>query len=143
MASVTWWNRSVLVLAMACACGGGDKKVSKPEPVVEDDEDEAEELIPEEKFEEIQNTFERKASSVARCFPIAVESGEVDKNERIAISLGLVIQPDGSATKLEILGASKRSAALEACIIESVSRWQFTTLPRSVQYSYGFKLQSF
>ena len=144
MASVTWWSGTVLMLAMAGACGGGEKKAAKPEPVAEEEEeDEGEDLIPEEKFEEIQSTFERKSSTVARCFPIAVESGEVDKNERIAVSLGLVIQPDGSPTKLQILGASKRSEALEACVIESVSRWQFTTLPRALQYSYGFKLQSF
>ncbi len=143
MASVKWLSGAVLGMAMVAGCGGGEKKVAEPEPEIEEPEDEGEELIPEEKFEEIQSTFERKASTVARCFPIAVESGEVDKNERIAVSLGLTINPDGSPTKLEILGASKRSATLEKCVIESVSRWQFTTLPRAIQYSYGFKLQSF
>lgn len=144
MARVKWWSGAILVVAMSGACGGGEKKVAEPEPVAEEEpEDEGDEMIPEEKFGEIQRTFERKSSTVARCFPIAVESGEVDKNERVAVSLGLVIQPDGTPTELAILGASKRSATLEKCIIESVSRWEFTTLPRPLQYSYGFKLQSF
>jgi len=111
--------------------------------VDEEPEDEDEDLIPEEKFEEIKSIFERKANSVARCFPIAVESGEVDKDERIQLSIGLVIQPDGSPSNLEVLGASKRSKALEECVMESIRRWEFTTLPRPLQYSYGFKLQRF
>lgn len=139
-----WCGGCILVLATVSACGGSEKKASGPEPSgVEEPQDDGDDLIPEEKFEEIQGTFERKSSSVARCFPIAVEAGEVDKNERIAVSIGLLIQPDGSPSKLEILGASKRSAALEACILETVSRWQFTTLPRPLQFSHGFKLQSF
>ena len=128
----------------AAGCGGSEKKTAAPDPVeVDDDEDEGEDLIPEEKFEEIKNTFERKASTVARCFPLAVEAGELDQNERVQVNIGVVILPDGSPSELAILGASKRSKALESCILESVQRWEFTTLPRPLQYSYGFKLQNF
>ncbi len=152
MASV-WWRRSGLVASAAvlsslalsvAACGGSSKKVSEPEPIVEaEPEEEEEELIPEEKFEEIQGTFERKANTVARCFPLAVEAGEVGKNDRVQVNVGLRIQPDGSPTNIEILGSSKPSETLDACVIEAVGRWQFPTLPSVLEYSYGFKLQTF
>ncbi len=144
MGYVHWWS-SICCVGLLCAagCGGGEKKTAAPEPMEEVEEDDGEDLIPEEKFEEIKNTFERKATTVARCFPLAVESGEVDQDDRIQVSVGLVIQPNGSASQLEILGSSKRSKTLEACVLESVKRWQFTTLPKPLQYSYGFKLQRF
>jgi hypothetical protein len=137
------------VVAMACACGGSKKKV---DDTGDDDyvygqqkehEDTEGELIPEEKFEEIKRTFERKASTVARCFPEAVAAGELEKNDRVKLTLGLEIQPDGSSEKMEILASSKRSETLEACVMKSVSRWEFSTLPKPLQYSYMFTLQRF
>ncbi len=139
---------SIGMALLLCACGGGKKKDStSPDPGYvygqEEQHEDSEELIPEEKFELIKNTFERKASSVARCFPEAVAAGELGSDDRVKVTLGLVIQPDGSPSQLKIIGASKRSASLEACVIKSVSRWEFTTLPRSLEYSYGFVMQRF
>ena len=137
----------VLVLG-AAACGGGDKKVESgasdvTEESDEEEYDEDEGMIPEEKFGEIKSTFERKATTVARCFPEAVTAGEVDQNDRIKMTVGLVIKTDGSPSELEVLGSSKRSKTLEDCVLKSVSRWEFTTLPQPLQYSYGFVLQRF
>ncbi|MCP4446486.1 MAG: hypothetical protein GY811_14240 [Myxococcales bacterium] len=145
MGCIEWRNKVVLVGALvALGCGGSEKKPEAPEPEVSEEVDDEEvELVPVEKIEEIKSIFERRASSVARCFPIAVESGEVDPNERVQVSVGLVIQPDGSPSKVRILGSSKRSKALETCVIESVQRWEFITLPIPLEYSYGFKLQRF
>ena len=131
---------------IASACGSSDKKTETPSGYVygeEAEEEESDELIPEEKFDEIKNTFERKATTVARCFPEAVAAGEVDSNARVKVSVGLVIKPDGSPSELKILAASERSKVLEACVLQAVSRWEFTTLPKPLQYSHGFVLQRF
>lgn len=134
-------------MGVMVACGGGKtttKTTTADEVSEEDDyEDDGEMLIPEEKFEEIKRTFERKAGLVARCFPEAVAAGEVDKNDRIKLTVGVVIQPNGSASDIEILGTSKRSETIETCMVRTISRWEFTTLPKSLQYSYGFVLQRF
>ncbi len=137
------WSGLALVALYSAGCGGSEKKTVAPAPVEIEEEEEEEELIPEEKFDEIRHTFERKSSTVARCFPLAVEAGEVDQGARIKVSVGLVIQRDGSPSEIKIIGSSKRSETLERCIIESVGRWEFTTLPKPLPYSYGFKLQRF
>jgi hypothetical protein len=139
---------SIGMALLLCACGGSKKKDSDgPDDGYvygqEEEHEESEELIPAEKFDIIKATFERKASTVARCFPEAVTAGELGSEDRVKVTLGLVIQPDGSATQLRIVGASKRSKTLEACVIKSVSRWQFTTLPKSLEYSYAFVMQRF
>ncbi len=139
---------SVGMAILLCACGGGKKKDStSPDPGYvygqQEEHEETEELIPEEKFEQIKNTFERKASTVARCFPEAVKTGELDSEDRVKVTIGLVIQPNGTASQLKILGSSKRSAALEACVIATVKRWDFVTLPKPLEYSYGFVMQRF
>jgi hypothetical protein len=133
---------------LLCACGGSKKKSSTdsdPGYVYgqEDEHEDTDDLIHEEKFEQIKNTFERKASTVARCFPEAVKTGELDSEDRVKLTIGLVIQPNGSPSQLKVLGSSKRSAALESCVIKTVQRWEFTTLPKSIEYSYGFVMQRF
>jgi hypothetical protein len=136
---------SIAVAFALGACGGSQKTDDDTEIVFveEDSSSDDNELIPEEKFEQIKNTFERKATTVARCFPEAVETGEVSKNDRIKLTVGLVIKPDGSPSELKILGSSKRSKALEECVMKVVSRWEFTDLPKPLEYSYGFVLQNF
>ncbi len=143
MARMKWVSTLVLAAFWVAGCGGSEKKPAPPEPIQVEEEEEEEELIPEEKFDEIRHTFERKSITVARCFPLAVEAGEVDQEARIKVSVGLVIRRDGSPSKLKIIGSSQRSKTLESCILESVGRWEFTTLPKPLPYSYGFKLQRF
>jgi hypothetical protein len=138
--------QSIIAMSVMLSACGGSKGADEPtevEFVEQDSSSQGDELIPEEKFEEIKNTFERKASTVARCFPEAVETGEVDKNDRIKLTVGVVIKPDGSPSDMKILGTSKRSAALEGCVLKVISRWEFTTLPKPLEYSYAFVLQRF
>lgn len=138
------WLLTIALFALAC--GGSEKKaetVADESYEEEPEEEEDDVLIPEEKFEEIKRTFERKATTVARCFPEAVEAGELDINERVKLTVGLIIQPDGSSSELKVLGTTKRSKTLEACVVKSVGRWEFTTLPKPLRYSYGFVLQRF
>lgn len=139
---------SIGMALLLCACGGDKKKSStSPDPGYvygqEEEHEEGEELIPEEKFEQIKNTFERKASTVARCFPEAVKTGELDSDDRVKLNVGLIIQPNGAPSQLKVIGSSKRSKSLENCVIEAVERWEFVTLPRPLEYSYGFIMQRF
>ncbi len=139
-----------LAVSALPACGGGEKKTSttadnnvdnSDQSGDDDDDDDDDELIPEEKFDEIKNTFERKATTVAHCFPDAVSAGEATNNDRIKVTVSVEVQKDGHAKDLKILGSSKRSKTLESCILTAVSRWEFTTLPKPVVYSYAFVLQ--
>ena len=139
---------SIGMALLLCACGGS-KKMDSDGPDdgyvygQQEEHEETDELIPEEKFEQIKHTFERKASTVAPCFPEAVKAGELGSDDRVKVTVGLVIQKDGSATQLKIMGASKRSKTLESCVMKAVSRWEFTTLPKPLEYSHGFVMQRF
>ena len=62
----------------AAACGGGQQMAEAPDPVLEGDSGaEGDVLIPPEKFDEINRTFERKRNHVSRCFVVGVDAGEV------------------------------------------------------------------
>jgi hypothetical protein len=135
---------------LALGCGGsGKNEVVEPgddsSEVEESDSEETgeDELIPAEKFDEIRHTLERKASHISRCFPEAVEAGELTQNDKIKITVGLTIQPDGSPSDISILETTKESATVEECVKRTIGRWEFTTLPQSLKYSYGFVLQHF
>ncbi len=134
--------------AFAVGCGGGEKKVEEPTvPLIQQEEEEEyvdneDEMIPEEKFVEIKSTFKRKSTTVARCYPKAMDAGEVDKDGTVKVTVGMVIQKDGWAKDIVIAATSKRSATLESCVITAIGRWQFTELPSELPYSFTFVLQN-
>lgn len=134
-----------IVLIALIGCGGSEKK-SKPAPLVVEEEeeyvDQEDEMIPDEKFNEIQNTFERKSSTVARCYPDAAEAGEVDADGRVKVTVGMVIQKSGVPKDLKVIGTTKRSEMLESCVLRAIGRWQFTDLPNPLPYTFTFKLQN-
>lgn len=136
--------RSMMILALAIGCGGGDKKVSEPEPspAAEDDSaDTGPEMVAPEIHESIRRTFERKSAIVGRCFVAGLDAGEIKKTDRVIVTLDATITPAGQATEVAVREASKRSPALEACIIEMVEGWSFAEPPRPVKTSFNYVLE--
>lgn len=146
--SITGKSIGLAALFLALGCGGSKKKSeSPPTPLVSMEEeeeyvDQEDEMIPDEKFNEIQSTFERKSSTVARCYPDAAEAGEVEMDGRVKVTVGMVIQKSGVPKDVKIIGTTKRSAILESCVLRAIGRWQFTDLPNPLPYSFTFKLQN-
>ncbi len=151
-AIISWRRDSFLLglvgsLALA-SCGGSEKKSEPaPTPLVEMEEeeeyvDQEDEMISDDSFNEIKRTFERKSSTVARCYPDAVEAGEADKEGKIKLTVGMVIQKSGVPLELKVIGTTKRSAILETCVLEAIGRWQFSDLPQELPYTFTFMLQN-
>lgn len=145
-------TRNMLWLACVAllwsGCGGGDKNVEAPaddgvSAAEESESGDEGDLVPEEKFQEIRYTFERKSSLLSRCFPEAVEAGDLDAGDKVKLTIGLTIQTDGSPKDVHIVETTKKSATVDACVKRTVGRWQFTTLPKPLPYSYGLILQDF
>lgn len=136
---------ALVTLAAAIGCGGGEKRATEPETTTTaaDDGDDGDVLIPEEKFDEIRNVFERKVTHLSRCHPAGVEAGEVGGNEKVTVTVGMTIQEDGRPTDLRILERSKKSPALEACVLEAANRWMFPSLPKPLETSHIYVLQNF
>jgi len=133
------------------ACGGGSSNhpgdIAEPAPCPEcSDPDEArasggdDVLIPEEKYEEISALFDRKTGSISRCYVEGFEAGQVDKNKKGGVTVGLLIMPDGSSTSVRILKTSFGSPALEQCVLDLVKGWKFPTLPKALETSHTYVL---
>ena len=138
----------ILVLAGAFACGGSEAKPTGP--VAGQGADEADDqgsgdeaMIPPEKFDEIKRTFDRKQIQISRCFVSGVDAGEIEKSEKGVVTVGTVITTSGKASKVRVVETSFKSATLEKCVKETVEGWQFTTLPRELEYSYQYRLERF
>jgi hypothetical protein len=131
------------------ACGGSQGEQSTtPEPADEEmqaapADDGGDVLIPEEKFTEIQSTFQRKEPIVARCYAAAIEAGELEKNAKGYFTVGLTITPDGSPTQIKVLETNLESSSLESCVLGHVKTWKLATLPRSLEYSYTYQFERF
>ncbi|HLU68189.1 MAG TPA: AgmX/PglI C-terminal domain-containing protein [Kofleriaceae bacterium] len=147
--SIAWAGALAVALA-ACggAGGGGGDPVVEPGPCPEcsepDDtgpDDSADgTLIPEEKYEEIRKTFERKTGTVSRCYVEGFEKGEVEKTEKGYVTVGLVIGEDGRPSDVRVLDTSFRSGAVGDCVVRMVSGWTFTTLPKPLETSHTYVL---
>lgn len=127
------------------ACGGSQKKAEEPKVAEPEAEEPSEEevLIPEEKFGEINRAFERKTSMVSRCFVEALEAGEVKKNEKGFVTVGLTVLESGAPSKVRVLETSFKSKVIQDCVTGLVERWTFTTLPRPLEISHTYVLQQF
>ncbi len=135
------WVGAALVLGLAAAlgCGGGQAEPAAPaEPVAGGQPDDA--LIPEEKYDEIEGTFARKAAMVSRCHVEGVEAGDVERTEKGHVTVGLTIQPDGSPANVRVMESSFKSANVGDCVVRHVSSWSFPTLPKPLETSHTYVL---
>lgn len=139
-----------LLVAAACggSSGGGGEDVVEPAPCPEcttggDDGASGEvdsTIIPEEKYEEIKKTFERKTGTVSRCYVEGFEAGEVEKTEKGHVTVGLTIQPDGSPADVRVLETSFKSGKVGDCVVRMVGGWKFPTLPKALDTSHTYVL---
>jgi hypothetical protein len=97
-------------------------------------------LISDEKYEEIKATFERKTGTVSRCYVEGVEAGEVDKSEKGHVTVGLTVNPDGTASNVKVMESSFKSGKVGDCVVRMVSGWTFTKLPKPLDTSHTYVL---
>lgn len=142
------WLLGVVLAAAACggSSGGGEDTVEPapcPECTTGDDDapsDVDSTIIPEEKYEEIKKTFERKTGTVSRCYVEGFEAGEVEKSEKGHVTVGLTIQPDGSPSDVKVLETSFKSGKVGECMVRMVGGWKFPTLPKALDTSHTYVL---
>ena len=137
-------------LVLAAACGGssgGSEDTVEPAPCPEcttGDGDTPSEvdstIIPEEKYDEIKKTFTAKIGIVKRCYVEGFEAGEVEKAEKGHVTVGLIIQPDGSPSDVKVMESSFKSDKVGECLVRMVSGWKFPTLPKSLETSHTYVL---
>lgn len=135
------WAGAALILGVAAAagCGGGQAEPAAPARPAADDQD-RDALIPEEKYDEIEGTFARKAVMVSRCHVEGVEAGDVERTEKGHVTVGLTIQPDGRPTDVRVMESSFKSPKVGDCVVRHVSGWTFSTLPRPLETSHTYVL---
>ena len=135
--------RSLVIFALVIGCGGGEKKVDEPEQTADDDDsgDSEFEMAPQETLDAIRRTFERKSGIVGRCFVEGLDAGEVQKTDKVIVTLDATISPSGSASEVTVREASKRSAAIERCIVDMVKGWSFAEPPSPTKTSFTYVLE--
>ncbi|HET6611033.1 MAG TPA: AgmX/PglI C-terminal domain-containing protein [Kofleriaceae bacterium] len=131
---------SGMVLMMAC--GGSHKPAAEgPPPSTEETEpaeDPSQILIPPEKLDAIEATFTRHVSEVSRCFPKAVEAGELQATDKGYVTVGLTVTESGAPENVRAVEATLDSQVLKDCVTAEVSSWEFTTLPKPLDYSHTY-----
>jgi len=140
--------RIVLAAAIAlAACGGGEKKVEGPDSV--DDADDGDEgmdegeMVSQEVLDGIKRVFERKVTVVGRCWEKAVDAGDLQKNDKVILTVNTTIQPSGSPTDTTIIKSSAASETLKSCVVNMVSSWTFPQPPKSLPFSHIYRFEEF
>lgn len=143
-----WVSASLVVFvgALALGCGGcggngGGKSAStsnnttgnggdKPPPA----------QVTGEQLAELKRFFDRKRRVVTRCFTEALEADAIAVDQAF-ITVGLRIDPGGSAANVRVVKASIRVASLSDCVVSYVKSWTFPELAKAMDYSYRFGFQ--
>jgi hypothetical protein len=131
---------AALVLMLASeGCGGGQQEVESPGGAAAGAEQKSGgELIPEEKYEEINATFDRKTGSVSRCYGEGDQSGDPDRKGHVTVRL--TINKDGRTSEVGVMETSFKSAKVGECVVRLVKGWTFPTLPRPLETSHTYVL---
>lgn len=136
------------VFAMAIGCGGSKKPVSEPTPDIESTDDGASSeeeqgpvLIPPEKLDAIEAVFVRKRVVISRCFPAAIEAGELRPEDKGYVTVGLTVTSEGAPQNVRVVEATLDSQLLKSCVVEEVASWDFTTLPKPLDYSHTYAFE--
>jgi len=153
MRSKTWTTMVTVglaagLIAFACGCGGGQKtgdgddgegfKLEDRGPEYEPVDDV---MIPPEKYDEVNRALEKRGPGVSRCFAAAIEAGEVGKNEKGTVVVGVGVTPAGKATDVKVLPTSSlKKPGLSACVVEYIEATRFPTLPKRLDTTYAYKL---
>jgi TonB family protein len=77
-----------------------------------------------ERMDAIERLFARKTSDLQACW---VEEYEKSHNRKLEgdVTLQVVINPAGNATKVEVLKSTIGNPAIEGCVTKTVSSWSF------------------
>lgn len=135
-----WVAMALMVLAVAC--GGGDKRVEEPAPVDEVTEPEPEPEpveISAEEFDSVKRFFDRKSRFLNTCFTSAIDAGEISKRGSAQISVQVTVTEAGKVSNPKATIQEPTSDTMRDCIFDKMSRWQLTTLPKSMEYSHTFR----
>jgi hypothetical protein len=143
---------AVLVGLMACGGGGSGKRdTTGPTGGGGGDDgggggggggDDGEVMVPPEKMDEIGVRLDRKRPAAARCLNDAVLAGDAPKSSKGKIALSFVISPAGKAGDVKVTKTSIESQVVMDCVMEKVREIGFPELPRSLEWSYIFALES-
>jgi hypothetical protein len=137
---VAWF---ALFTVAAPGCGGPGKKTAEgPDMEAEyDDEDEraGDDIMAEDKLDEIQRFFDNKRTVITRCFTSAIDAGEIPKNASGRLNITVKILPSGKVTSVRITEIQPRSKFFENCVTETASNWTVTTLSKPFDYSHSYR----
>lgn len=136
-------------LGLSVGACGGQSKNQVEEPSGGDDGEGADQsggggddavLIPEEKFDQINNVFNAKAGVVSRCYDEASAPKGSDSSRKGHVTVGLTIQPDGHASDVRVLETDFTSSKVGDCLVDLVKDWTFPTLPKPLPTSHIYEL---
>jgi hypothetical protein len=133
----------------APGCGGSKKTAEGPDMEAEaeagydddddDDESAGDDIMAEDKLDEIQRFFENKRTVITRCFTSAIDAGEIPKNASGRLNITVKITPAGKVTNVQITEIQPRSKFFENCVIETAGNWTVTTLSKPFDYSHSYR----
>lgn len=142
------WTMGVVVLAAAWllgGCGGSEKPVENTTPAGDDGDGEgtAGEGTSDDHLEEIERTFDRKASIVARCFGEALSAGEIKKEDEVIVTVTTTITTAGKTSNTAIEKSTTDSPAFKACVIRYVDSWDFPNVAEPTKFSHIYRIEEF
>jgi hypothetical protein len=99
-------------------------------------------MVPPEKMDEINVRLDRKRPTAARCLSDAILSGEAPRSTRGKMTIEFVVSTAGKAESIKVTSSTLNNAVVEGCVISKVAEIGFPELPKPLEWSYTFSMDS-
>ncbi|MDB4964660.1 MAG: hypothetical protein JWN44_349 [Myxococcales bacterium] len=133
----TWGVVCVMALVGGCATSSGTQQETSTTPESStgsgmNGEPTGSGVTPEQN-DSIDALFRRKAPELQSCWTAEYEKNH-DRKVEGDITLGMNIQPSGSAANVRILKSTINNASIQDCVKQAVTGWTFPELSSVVPY---------
>ena len=99
-------------------------------------------MCPPETLDRIKEVLDSKRTTMSRCLTDAQNAGQAEKTAKGKITVTFVIAPSGKAKNVKIGESSINSKAVTDCVIAKVEQISFPEVPKDLDWSYTYGLES-
>jgi hypothetical protein len=94
-----------------------------------------------DQLDALTKTFQHKATVVTQeCY-----TPELSKNKDLqgAVTLTMTVQPDGTASGVQVASSTLNDQTVEGCLVTQVSKWHLPTISAAQPWSWTYTFKPF
>lgn len=99
-------------------------------------------MCPPETLDRIKEVLDSKRTTMSRCLTDAQDAGSAAKSAKGTVTVSFVITTSGKAKNVKVGKSTLNSEAVDQCVVAKVQQIAFPEVPKDLDWSYTYGLDS-